>query len=207
MNKVVLRGLVSRVFDGSNNEKLVVIRIRNGMLSNLPIVEFQEFPYKSGDFVEIEGEMAHEKRNDRNRQFIKGISVTKVESIMAEKFQKPLGGTCSFKNEVLIEGTILSVRFNKGVCKIDIIPDDSEDKWAYSFVGYHLPDDFTERFKPEDHVCIYGKIQTEVKEIKGQTRFFKNLVLYKISKITVNKPVHKKRNRRRKKAEVAAEKK
>jgi hypothetical protein len=194
MNTVELQGRIYNIYKGK--EVTIITLFIKDVRNNYPRIIFRgekredADKYQKGDYVFISGSIKVRSTFAKDgtkyfEQFVRGYIIYPVRTEMSEKFNKDnLGGGHEYKNEVLIDGTIISSNIRHGVSNIIIKPT-HEDFNIWVTCYDKDPEGTIGRYNADDKVCIKCMLQTTKRE-KGREKpvYYENLVLKYMSKIS-----------------------
>jgi hypothetical protein len=188
MNEFECQGKVTKIYEGDGST-IVTLYIKGEKADNNPSFFFfgnmrdEVKNFQKGDSVNITGKICIRTMKDENEhnyfeQFAKGTAIKKAENEMTVLFGKEMRGQCDYKNEALIEGTILSCLERHNVLSFLVRP--LNEKSQLMIVSY-APDshkrEFTRKYKKGTHVCIKCELQTKTVIRDGKPKYFSDLVM------------------------------
>lgn len=178
MNTLELQGQISKIYHGRNNS--IVTLYTRGRRANLPQLVFtgrsrnllDEFA--EGDYVRISGSVKTrgERIGDEGRilhtQFLKGEEIEAVDYVDGEAFP--------YVNDVIINGEIIRATTDRSMVTLLVRPDDEKfNIWLFQYV--ENPDEAVLEFEVGSRISAQCEIQTVRKEIRGEVKFFENVVI------------------------------
>lgn len=191
MNKVKLSGIISRV-KPEKTGTYITLRIGTGDTANFPTICFsgkkirkELAGYKRGDAVYVEAKLRpdhviKEHEIAYTRQIMEAVKIEKAASDLSEVFEVEMGETVHFQNEVFMKGELSYVKDDgKRLISMLVRPvGEVNDLWVSYFVHKDIKKE-VERLSGFENICIYGEVQTKLKE---DGKKFENVTVKSIAK-------------------------
>lgn len=176
MNKVKLSGIITRI-KPEKTGTYVTLRIGSGDKANFPTICFSSKKirkelagYKRGDAVYVEAKLRpdhvmKEHEVTYTRQIVEAVKIEKAVSDLSEVFKVEMEEVVHFQNEVFIKGELSYVGNNgRSLISMVVRPEgEVNDLWVNYFVHGDIKKE-VERLSKSENICIYGEVQTKVKE-------------------------------------------
>lgn len=179
MNSIELQGQIKSIYNGAKNTIVTLYIKGEGRRRNFPQVVFSGARrelvdgFVEGDFVKVDGVI--KTRGERledgrilHHQFIRG------EDMML--FSDATEDTFEFKNECSLVGKIKKSKPDVNMVTLLVNPDDEKfNLWAFRYTDD--VDSVLEDLAEDKVISAKCEMQTVRKEIRGEVKFFENLVI------------------------------
>lgn len=177
MNPITLKGQVSKIYVGNKNT-IVTLFVR-GRRINFPQVIFTGKNrdlidgFAEGDFVTVSGSLKTRGIRQENGRILHTQFIRGEEIVLADE---PEDGKFQYENEAIINGEIVRAEASNNMITLLVRLDGEKfNVWVFNYI--ENAEDMLSEYPVGSVISAKCEIQTVRKEIRGEVKFFENVVV------------------------------